>query len=112
VLTTPREGKCCTKRWCTAKTDTQINKESERNKTRWSHIENGKEEPVEKCDGDAHIGRNPPRGGKRGASEGDLAPVEGENTHGQTMVDPKELVDLSTVWSYPANPRKDRESGE
>jgi hypothetical protein len=28
------------------------------------------------------------------------------------MEDPKEPVDLRIVWSYPANPRKARESGE
>jgi hypothetical protein len=28
------------------------------------------------------------------------------------MADPKELVDRGIVWSYPANPRKARESGE
>jgi hypothetical protein len=109
---TPREGKHCTKHWCTAKTVTQTNKKRKRSKTRWSHIENGNEEPVEKCDGDANIGRNPPRDVKSGADEGNLTPVEGESTHSQTMGDPKELVDLGIVWSYPANPRKGRESGE
>jgi len=87
-------------------------KQGDRSKARWSHIENGNEEPVEKRDGDANIGRSPPRDGKRGVREGDLTPVEGENTHAQTMADPKELVDLGIVWSYPANPRKGRESGE
>jgi hypothetical protein len=109
---TPWEGKRCTKRWYTAKTDTQINKEGERRKTRWSHIENGNEEPVEKCDGDAKISRSPPRDGKRGVVVSDLAPVEGKNTHGKTMGNPKELVDLGIVWSDPANPRKARESTE
>ena len=71
-----------------------------------SYIENGSKEPVEKHDGDPRVCRSPPRCGKRGASEGDLTPVEGKNTHGQTMADPKELVDLRIVWSYPANPRK------
>jgi hypothetical protein len=28
------------------------------------------------------------------------------------VVDPKELVYLGIVWSYPANPRKTRECGE
>ena len=70
------------------------------------------EEPVEKCDAEAHVGRSPPRSGKRGAGEGDLTPVKRENTHGQTMADSKELVDLGIVWSHPANPRKARESGE
>ena len=78
----------------------------------WSHIENGSEEPVEKCDGAADIGRSPPRHGKRGAVVRNLAPVEGENTHGKTMCNTKELVDLDIVWSYPANPRKVRESSE
>ena len=73
---------------------------------RRSHIENGNKEPVEKCDGDANIGRSPPRGDKRGAIVGDLTPVEGENAHRQTMADPKELVNLDIVWGYPANPRK------
>jgi len=111
---TPREGKRCTRRWCTADAVTQHEQEIEgkRSKTRWPHIENGKEEPVEKCDGDANIGHGPPRDSQRGAIEGDLTPVEGENTHGQTMGDPKELVDLGIVWSYPANPRKTRESRE
>jgi hypothetical protein len=77
-----------------------------------SYIENGNEEPVEKYDTEARVGRSPPRGYKRGASIGDLTPVEGENAHGQTMADPKELVDLGIVWSYPANPRKGRESSE
>jgi hypothetical protein len=77
-----------------------------------SYVENRNEEPVEKCDTDARVGRSPPRGAKRGAREGDLTPVEGENTHGQTMVDPKDLVDLGIVWSYPANPGKARERGE
>ena len=71
-----------------------------------SHIEDGNEEPIEKCDGDAGIGRGPPRGAKGGAEERDLTPVEGENTHGQTMANPKELVDRGIVWSYPANPGK------
>jgi hypothetical protein len=92
--------------------NTQINKKRERSKTRWSHIENGNEEPVEKCDGDANIGRSPPRDGKWGAVVRDLAPVEGENTHGKTMGNPKELVDLGIVWSYPAKPRKARETSE
>ena len=77
-----------------------------------SYIENGNEEPVEKCDSEACVGRSPPRGVKRVAGEGDLTPVEGEHTHGQTMADAKELVDLGIVWSYPASPRKGRESGE
>jgi hypothetical protein len=77
-----------------------------------SYIENWNEEPVEKCDNDARVGRNPPRGGERVAGEGDLTPVEGEYTHGQTMAHPEELVDLDIVWSYPASPRKVRESGE
>jgi hypothetical protein len=77
-----------------------------------SHVKNGNEEPVEKCDIEAHVGRSPPRGGKGGLEICDLTPVEGENTHGQTMADPEELVDLGIVWSYPANPRKTRESGE
>jgi hypothetical protein len=77
-----------------------------------SHVENGNEKPVEKCDSEAHVCRSPPRCGKRGANEGDLTPVEGDHTHGQTMPDPKELVDLGIIWSYPASPRKDRESGE
>jgi hypothetical protein len=41
-----------------------------------------------------------------------LTPVEGENTHGEAMFNPEELVDLRIVWSYPANPRKARESSE
>ena len=86
--------------------------ERERGKKGSSHIENGSEEPVEKCDGAANIGRSPPRDRKRGAVERDLAPVEGENAHGKTMCDAKELVDLDIVWSYPANPRKARESSE
>jgi hypothetical protein len=105
---TPWEGKRCTKRWYTAKADTQINKKREMRKTRRSHIENGNEEPVEECDGDANIGRSPPRDGKRGAVVRDLAPVEGENTHGKTMCNPEELVDLGIVWGHPANPRKAR----
>lgn len=63
--------------------------ETRKKETRWSHIENGNEEPVEKCDGDANVGRSPPRGGKRGAVVRDLTPVEGENTHGKTMGNPK-----------------------
>ena len=70
------------------------------------YVENGNEDPVEKRNTKARIGRSPPRDGKRGAGEGDLTPVESENSHGQTMADPKELVDLDIVWSYPANPRK------
>ena len=77
-----------------------------------SHVENGNKEPVEKCDSEARVGCSPPRGYQRGAGVGDLTPVEGENTHGQTMGDPKELVDLGIVWSHPAKPRKARESGE
>ena len=77
-----------------------------------SHVENGNEEPVEKRNTDAHVGRSPPRSSQRGVGEGDLTPIEGEDTHGQTMTDPKELVDLGIVWSYPANPRKARESGK
>ena len=77
-----------------------------------SYIENGNEEPVEKCDSEARVGRSPPRAVKRVAGEGDLTPVKGGHTHGQTMADPEELVDLGVVWSYPASPRKARESGE
>ena len=77
-----------------------------------SYVENGDEEPVEKCDTDALVGRSPPRNGKGGAGEGDLTPIKGGDTHGQTMGDSKELVDLGIVWSYPANPRKARESGK
>jgi hypothetical protein len=109
---TPREGKRCTKRWCTTKADVQKRKKRERQNQCRSYIENGNEEPVEKCDIEANVGRSPPRGVRWGEGEGDLTPVEGENTHGQTMGDPKELVDLGIVWSYPANPRKGRESGE
>jgi hypothetical protein len=101
---TPREGKRCTKRWCTAKSDVQKEKKNAEGKAMPSYVENGNEEPVEKCDTEAHVGRSPPRGPQRGVYEGDLTPVEGENTHGQTMPDPKELVDLGIVWSYPANP--------
>ena len=67
---------------------------------------------MEKCDGDANIDRSPPRCGERGVEHDDLTPIEGENTHGQTILDTKELVDLDIAWSYPANPRKARESGE
>jgi hypothetical protein len=77
-----------------------------------SYIENWNEEPEEKYDSEPRVGRNPPRGEKRVAGEGDLTPVEGEHTHGQTMAYPEELVDLDIVWSYPASPRKVRESGE
>jgi hypothetical protein len=77
-----------------------------------SYIENWNKEPVEKHDSGARVGRNPPGGGKRVADEGDLTPVEGEDTQGQTMANPEELVDLGIVWSYPASPRKARESGE
>ncbi len=77
-----------------------------------SYVENGNDEPVKKCDSEPPVGRSPPRDDKRGAGECYLTPVEGENTHGQTVADPKELVDLGIVWSYPANPRKARESGE
>ena len=77
-----------------------------------SHVENGNEEPVEKYDNEARVGRSPPRHYQRGAVEGNLTPVEGEDTHGQTMANPKELVDLGIVRRYPANPRKARESGE
>ena len=77
-----------------------------------SYVENGNEEPVEKCDTETHVGCRPPRVGKRGASEGDLTPVEGENTHGKAMCNPEELVDLGIVRSYPANPGKARERGE
>ena len=111
-MRTPREGKRRTKRWRTTKADTQINKKCERGKTRWSHVENGNEEPVEKCDSEACVGCSPPRDEKGSAVVGYLTPVEGENTHGQTMVDPEELVDLGIVWSDPTNPRKARESGE
>jgi hypothetical protein len=88
------------------------NQDTRKGKTSWSYIENGNEEPVEKYDGNADIGRSPPRNGKRGAVVRDLAPVEGENTHGESMCGPKELVDLGIVWSYPANPRKVREGNE
>ena len=71
-----------------------------------SYVEDGNEEPVEKCDTEACVGRSPPRGRKWGADEGDLTPVKGGNTHCQTMANSKELVDLDIVWSYPANPRK------
>jgi hypothetical protein len=108
----PWEGKRCTKRWYTAETDTQIIKKRKRRETRWPHIENGNEEPVEKCDGDANISRSPPRDGKRGAVVRNLTPVESENTHGKTMGNPEELVDLGIVWDNPANPRKARESTE
>jgi hypothetical protein len=77
-----------------------------------SYVENGDNEPVEKCGSETHVGRSPPRGSKRDVGVGDLTPVEGENTHGQTMPDTKEMVDLGVVWSHPANPRKARESGE
>ena len=69
-----------------------------------SYVENGNEEPVEKCDTEARVGRSPPRGREWGGDKGDLTPVEGENTHSKTMGSPKKLVDLGVVWSYPANP--------
>ena len=82
-------------------------------KAGWSYVEYREEDPVEKHDGDSNVGLSPPRGGKRGALEGnDLAPVKGENTHGQTMGNAKQLVNLGIVGSYPANPREARESGE
>ena len=99
-----RGGKRCTKHWSTAKADADINKGRGRKKTRLSYIENGNEEPVEKYNGGANIGRSPKRDGKRGAGIGDLTPVEGENSHGKTMDNPKELVDFDIVWSHPANP--------
>ena len=77
-----------------------------------SHVKNGDEEPVEKCDTEALVGCSPPGVYQWGSDVGDLTPVEGENSHGQTVADPKKLVDLGIVWSYPANPRKARESGE
>ena len=111
-MRTTKEGKRCTKRWYTAKAGVQIRKKTRKAKSIPSYIENGNEEPVEKCDTKACVGRSPPRDGKGGFDEGDLTPVEGENTHGQSMANPKELVDLGVVWSYPANPRKARKSGE
>jgi len=77
-----------------------------------SHVENGYEEPVEKDDSDPDVGCGPPRDGKGRSDEGDLTPVEGEDTHGQAMDDAKELVDGRIVGCYPANPREVRESGE
>ena len=81
--------------------------QKQRGKTRWPHIENREEDPVEKHDSDASVGHRPPRGAKRGAAEcSDLTPVKGENSHGQTVGDAEELIDLGVVRGYPANPRE------
>ena len=97
--------------YCQCKTrysESQVTKEG-----RWSYVENREEDPVEKNNGDFNVGHSPPRGGKSGAPEGsDLTPVKGENAHGQTMGDAKQLVNLGIVGSYPANPREARESGK
>ena len=76
------------------------------------HIKNDGDEPVEKDDCKANIGRDPPRDGKRRYIVGDLTPVEGEDTHGHTVRNPKQLVDLNIVGSYPADPGEGRESSE
>src|SRR6266850_8225861 len=76
------------------------------------HVKNDSDEPVEKNDCEANVSCYPPRGGKRRYKVGDLAPVKGEDTHGHTMHNPKQLVDLNIVVSYPADPGEARESGE
>jgi len=76
------------------------------------HIKNDSDEPVEKDDCEANVGCDPPRKDKRRCHIGNLAPVKGEDTHGHAMRDPKQLVNLNIVGSYPADPGEARESGE
>jgi hypothetical protein len=75
-------------------------------RARRPHIKNDSDEPVEKDGCEANVGSDPPRNGKRRHIAGDLAPVEGEDTHGHAMCNPKQLVDLKIVGSYPADPRE------
>jgi hypothetical protein len=76
------------------------------------HVKNDGYEPVEKNDCEANVGCDPPRGGKRRYKIGDLAPVESEDTHGHAVRNPKQLVNLNIVGSYPADPGEARESSE
>ena len=76
------------------------------------HVKNDGDEPVEKDECEANVCCGPPWGGKRRKIVGDLAPVKGEDTHGHTMRNPKQLVDLNIVGSHPADPGEGRESSE
>jgi hypothetical protein len=81
-------------------------------KERTAHVKNGCDEPVEKDDGEANVGRSPPWNRKRRAIVGDLTPVKGEDTHGQAVGDAKQLIDLDIVGSHPADPREARQGSE
>ena len=76
------------------------------------HVENDGDKPVEKDEWEANVGCDPPRDGKRRYAIGDLAPVEGEDTHGHALPNPKQLVNLDIVGSNPADPGEARESSE
>ena len=48
----------------------------------------------------------------RRTMEGNLAPVECEDTHGHAMCDAEQLIDHTIVGSYPADPGEVGESGK
>ena len=76
-----------------------------------THVNNGSDDPVENDNGETHVSCCPPREEKRSV-EGNLTPVECENTHGQSVCDAEQLIDHTIVGSYPADPGKAGESGK
>ena len=84
--------------------------EREKNKTRLPQVKNGCENPVENDDGEAKIGWGPPRPDKKRTVEGNLTPVECEDTHGQAVCDAEQLINHTIVGSDPAHPGEVRES--
>jgi hypothetical protein len=75
----------------------KILRKRKQGRERRPHVKNDGDEPVEKDDCEANVGYDPPRHDKRRWIVGDLAPVEGEDTHGHTMCNPKELVTLTLL---------------
>ena len=83
-----------------------------REKQRTPYVKNGSDDPVENYNGEATISCDPPRDGKRRAVEGNLTPVECEDTHSHAVCDAEQLIDHTIVGSHPAYPGEAREGGK
>ena len=89
-----------------------VRKPRREQKKRMPHVENGSDDPVENDDGEANVGCDPPRNGKRRTVVGDLTPVKCEDTHGHAVCDSEQLINNTIVGGYPADPGEVRESGK
>jgi len=75
-------------------------------------IEDGNHNPVEDNESSEDVNLSPPWDHKRASDPRNLRPIKRHDTHSQTAIYPKELIDRDIPGEDPANPRKYRERRE